>query len=95
MAKLAIYRIMNLSVDGNEEDGYEVTSTVHTNKMITIDFEDDDQILEALNKAEAFPLIKTNMMDIEIEGDWHTLYVSDAKNGRPLMILEFEEGVYE
>lgn len=90
MAKLALYRIVRLTVVGNDIFGYDIEKAFPTNNFVTIDFEDDDQIFEAL---QPFGLLTHELEDICIEGDWEALTLSDEMTGEPLLQLTFSEGV--
>ena len=83
------YRVINLDVWGNEDDGFEVNDLHNTGLIVDLaDDAEDDAIVSALVEVDAFQDHVTGA-DVTIDGDPEfTLFVDDAASSMPLFHLQ-------
>lgn len=90
---MGTWRLYELDVWGNDEDGYDVNDVFRTG--FTVDFEDDISDGDLITLLADEGLIKKTMTsrthreDIEIDGDEFTIYFN--YKGRPEFELRKEE----
>jgi hypothetical protein len=89
MAKMALYRIIEVESFGSAKRGFEIESATPTTLIVEINFEDDEQIVEMLHTAGRLKDYQDN--ELCIEGDWEALTISDDETGEPLLQLKFVE----
>ena len=83
------YRVINLDVWGNEDDGFEVNDLHNTGLVVDLaDDADDASIVSALIEVDALQDYVTGA-DVDISGEPEfTLFVDDATNSMPLFHLQ-------
>ena len=81
------YREIGYDVWGNDKDGYEVND-VYKRGLVEID--PDKDLVKEMRKAGLLRKgVRSSRVQIEGESDY-TLYVTDARNGRPEFELRLE-----
>jgi hypothetical protein len=81
------FRVIELDVYGNAEDGYDVNDVYYTNETITITEDATDKEIGDWLRNNLYP----NLPAITVDGDYEfSLFVDAEEDGEPLLELKRE-----